>query len=84
MIFHRTHASAQVAARLLSHTTEPAWSKFFCEEMRVRMQAMCVCDCASCLLHQDMSLPFVKKTHVNLVSRDNRSTMCHATSTFAN
>ena len=42
VIFHRTHASAQVAARLLSHTTAPAWSKFFCEEMRVRMRAICV------------------------------------------
>ena len=42
LIFHSTHASAQVAARLLSYTTAPVWSKFFCDEMRVRMPAICV------------------------------------------
>ena len=42
MIFHSTHANEKVAARRLSHTTYPAWSKFFCEEMRVRMRAICV------------------------------------------
>ena len=28
VIFHRTHAGAQVAARVLSHTTAPIWSKW--------------------------------------------------------
>ena len=42
LIFHSTHANEKVAARVLSHTTYPAWSKSFCEEMRVRMRAICV------------------------------------------
>ena len=39
LIFHSTHANEKVAARVLSHTTEPAWSKFClqrnaCEDAR--------------------------------------------------
>ena len=41
MIFHSTDASAQVAARALSHTTETAWSKFCPQGKRVRMRAIC-------------------------------------------
>ena len=32
VIFHRTHACAQVAARVLSHTTAPRWAKFCLHE----------------------------------------------------
>ena len=60
VIFHRTHASAQVAARLLSHTTAPVWSKFFCEEMRVRMRAICVRLRVLLAAARHVLLPFVE------------------------
>ena len=56
MICHSTDASAHVAARVLSHTTETAWSKFClqrksCEDARNLCATACPIYCTkSCPL----------------------------------
>ena len=54
LICHNTGANAQVAARLLSHTTAPAWSKF-CLQRNAFEDA---CDRASCLPRQGSNLSY--------------------------
>ena len=66
VIFHNIHASAQIAARVLSHTTAPVRSKFCLQDHACEGAGQFLCDCASCLLHQDMSLSLLLK---NMISK---------------
>ena len=85
MICHSTHASAQVAARVLSRTTAPVRSKFClqgnaCEDAR----NLCATGSPVCCT-KTCPLTLCKKHDTkNLVSRDIQSTRCHAASTFTN
>ena len=57
LICHSTHANEKVAARVLSHTTEPAWSKF-CLQRNACEDARDVCAPESPTCHVSVAFAF--------------------------